>query len=80
MRRDDLKLIWIAQGYLDSQILKNYLNSHGIDVYLFEESLGILYGFISTPLGEVELYVTPEYHSEAIRLLNRLHNNHETEE
>ena len=72
MKQDNLELIWIAQGYLDAQIKKNYLNAHGIDVVLFEESLGTLFGLTNTPLGEVELYVAPKDHLAAEKLLNNL--------
>lgn len=60
-----LKLIWKASGYMDAQIIKNYLESFGIEVYDFEESVGKSYGLTSAPLGEVELYVRPEQYQEA---------------
>jgi len=44
MNEKNIKLVWIAQGYLDAQIKKNYLSSHGIEPILYEESLGTLYG------------------------------------
>ena len=50
-------MVWVAQGYLDAQIKKNYLNSYGIEPVLYEESLGTLYGLTNTPLGEVEIFV-----------------------
>lgn len=56
-----LKLIWKASGYMDSQLIKNYLKSYGIEVFDFEESIGKSYGFTNTPLGEVELYVLTEH-------------------
>jgi len=52
MENNKQKLVWIAQGYLDAQIKKNYLNSYGIEPILYEESLGTLYGLTNTPLGE----------------------------
>ena len=57
MENNKQKLVWIAQGYLDAQIKKNYLNSYSIEPVLFEESLGTLYGLTNTPLGEVEIFV-----------------------
>lgn len=57
MKDSKLTLIWKASGYLDSQLVKNYLESFGIEVYSFEESIGMAYGLTTTPLGEVELYV-----------------------
>lgn len=55
-----LSLIWKASGYMDAQIVKNYLESFGIEVFDFEESVGKSYGFTNAPLGEVELYVRPD--------------------
>lgn len=55
-----LEKIWIASGYLDAQIIKQYLESFGIEVFTFEESIGLLYGLTTTPLGEVEIFVRKE--------------------
>ena len=72
MSEEKIKLVWIAQGYLDAQIKKTYLSSHGIDPILYEESLGTLYGFTTTPLGEVEIYVKTSDFEKAQTLLNKL--------
>jgi len=66
------KLVWIAQGYLDAQMKKNYLSSHGIESILYEESLGTLYGLTNTPLGEVEIYVKISDFEKAQYLLDEL--------
>ena len=72
MNEKEMKLVWIAQGYLDAQIKKNYLVSQGIKPILYEESLGILYGLTNTPLGEVEIYVKPIDFEKAQDLLRNL--------
>ena len=68
----NIKLVWIAQGYLDAQMKKNYLSSHGIESILYEESLGTLYGLTNTPLGEVEIYVKFSDFEKAKNLLDGL--------
>ena len=68
----NIKLVWIAQGYLDAQMKKNYLSSHGIESILYEESLGTLYGLTNTPLGEVEIYVKISDFEKAQYLLDEL--------
>ena len=68
----NIKLVWIAQGYLDAQMKKNYLSSHGIESILYEESLGTLYGLTNTPLGEVEIYVKFSDFEKAKKLLDGL--------
>jgi hypothetical protein len=65
MSDDPLKLIWKANGYMDAQLIKNYLESFGIAVYNFEESVGLSYGLTVGPLGEVELYVPTSQAEEA---------------
>jgi len=72
MKHTNLKLVWIAQGYLDAEIKKNYLFANGIDATMYEESLGKLYGFVNTPLGEVEIYVKPDDFERAKLLLDQL--------
>ncbi len=65
MSDDPLKLIWKANGYMDAQLIKNYLESYGIVVYNFEESVGLTYGLTAGPLGEAELYVLTSQAEEA---------------
>jgi len=72
MNEEKIKLAWIAQGYLDAQIKKIYLSSHGIESILYEESLGTLYGLTNTPLGEVEIFVKSIDFKKAQFLLNKL--------
>lgn len=60
MKDSKLQLVWKAQGYLDAQLIKNYLESFGIEVFDFEESVGKAYGLTVGSLGEVELYVRKE--------------------
>lgn len=72
MENNKQKLVWIAQGYLDAQIKKNYLNSYGIETILYEESLGTLYGLTNTPLGEVEIFVKSSDFEKAQTLLREI--------
>ena len=74
MDKKAYKLLWIAQGYLDAQIYKNYLESFSIQPILFEESLGTIFGFTNTPLGEVEIYVKNADYEKANLLLEDLQN------
>ena len=71
MKDKALKLIWKANGYMDAQLIKNYLESFGITVYNFEESVGLSYGLTSGPLGEVELYVPTAQAEEAEKYMRQ---------
>lgn len=65
MKDKNLHLLWKAEGYMDAQLIKNYLESFGIEVFDFEESVGKSYGLTIGSLGEVELYVRKEQAREA---------------
>ena len=67
--REELKLIWKAQGYLDAQLIKAYLESFEISVYDFEESVGKTFGFTAGSLGEVEIFVPEAQAEDALEIL-----------
>jgi len=69
MKNKRLKLVWEASGYMDSQLIKNYLESFGLEVYVFGESVGFAYGLTATPLGRIEIYVLAEQEEEALAYL-----------
>ena len=71
MKDKNLHLVWKAQGYLDAQLIKNYLESFGIEVLDYEESVGKAYGLTIGSLGEVELYVRKEKAREAEEYMRR---------
>ena len=75
MKSDKLSLVWKASGYLDAQIIKGFLESYGMQVYTFEESVGLAYGLTTTPLGEVEIYVPNDKAEEAKNYLEEYINN-----
>ena len=73
MNKRNYQLVWKAAGDLDAQILKNYLDSFGIEVLLYEESIGKTFGFTSAPLGEVEVYVPNAQAEVAIEIISKLY-------
>lgn len=75
MKSDRLFLVWKASGYLDAQLIKGYLESYGLQVYTFEESVGTAYGLTTTPLGEVEIYVPTESANDAKKYMEEYLNN-----
>jgi hypothetical protein len=66
-----LTRVWRAAGYLDAQIVKSYLESFGLEVYTFEESVGLTFGLTTTPLGEVEIFVRNEDEEKALEYMER---------
>lgn len=64
-REDKLELVWHAAGNANAEMIKMYLESFDIPVYIFGESVGSAYGLMNTPLGEVAIYVPAEQAIEA---------------
>jgi len=69
-----LTRVWRAAGYLDAQIVKSYLESFGLEVFTFEESVGLTFGLTATPLGEVEIFVRNEDEEKALDYLKEYQN------
>ncbi len=70
---DELKweLLTEVQGRLEAEFLKSYLGAQGIDVELFQESIGQhIYAVTVNGLGRVQLFVAKEQAQEAHRLLD----------
>jgi len=74
---DELKweLLTEVQGRLEADLLKSYFEAYGIDVELFQESVGHhIYPVTVNGLGRVQLFVSKEQASEAQKLLNEYNN------
>ncbi|MGE5377119.1 MAG: putative signal transducing protein [Bacteroidota bacterium] len=73
---DDLKyeILTEVQGRLEAEFLKSYLEAQGIDVELFQESVGQTMGLTIDGLGTVQIFVPKEQASEARQLLDDYNN------
>ena len=70
---DELKweLLAEVQGRLEADVLKTYFEAYGIDVELFQESIGHhIYPVTIDGLGRVQLFVSKEQAGEAHKLLD----------
>jgi len=72
MDRRELVLVGRAAGQANAEMIKTYLESYGIRVVMYGESVGSAYGLTCTPLGEVEIWVLKNQSSEAIQRLNEI--------
>ena len=72
MNKKDLELVWKASGFANAELIKMYLESFGIQVYVFGESVASAYGLTSTPLGEVDLMVPAHQAEEARQRLKEI--------
>ena len=69
---DELKweLLNEVQGRLEAEFLKSYMESQGIEVELFQESIGHhIYPVTVNGLGRVQIFVSKEQAPEARQLL-----------
>ena len=73
---DELKweLLTEVQGRLEADLLKSYFEAYGIDVELFQESVGHhIYPVTIDGLERVQLFVSKEQAGEAHQLLDEYH-------
>ncbi len=63
---EEYVVVYVANGQLEGQMIRAFLESHGIQVLAYEESVGMTYGLTITPLGQVDIRV-PEAQAEEAR-------------
>lgn len=66
---EDWKVLCTVNNRMEAEILKGYLESQGIKVFMREEAAGAIYGLASGPLAEVDLLVSSEQHEEGKKVL-----------
>jgi hypothetical protein len=72
---DEMKYELLAEVYgrMEAELIKSYLKAHGIDVELFQESIGQnIYPTTIDALGNVQIFVEKEKMEEAIALLEEI--------
>ena len=70
---DELKweLLTEVQGRMEADLLKTYFEAYGIEIELFQESVGHhIYPVMIDGLGRVQLFVSKEQAKEAHQLLD----------
>ena len=69
------ELLAEVQGRLEAEFIKSYLEAQGVDVELFQESVGQhIYPVTIDGLGRVQIFVPKEQAPEARQLLNDYNN------
>jgi hypothetical protein len=72
---DELKYELLAEVYgrMEAELIKSYLEAHGIDVELFQESVGQnIYPTTIDTLGNVQIFVKKDKMEEALILLKEI--------
>lgn len=69
------ELLTQVQGRLEAEFIKSYLEAHGFEVELFQESIGHhAYPVMVDGLGRVQIFVPKEQAKEARQLLEEYTN------
>ncbi len=63
-----------VSGRLEAEFVKSYLEANGIDVELFQESVGQTMGLTIDGLGTVQIFVPKDQAAEARQLLEDYNN------
>ena len=73
---DELKweVVTEVTGRLEAEFVKSYLEANGIDVELFQESVGQTMGITIDGLGTVQIFVPKDQAQEARELLEEYNN------
>jgi hypothetical protein len=74
---DDMKyeILTEVQGRLEAEFIKSYLEANGIDVELFQESVGHhIYPVTIDGLGRVQIFVPKDQAAEARQLIEEYNN------
>jgi Putative prokaryotic signal transducing protein len=73
---DELKyeVLTEVQGSMEAEFIKSYLNAQGIDVELFQESVGRIYALTINGLGRVQIFVPKDQAAEARQFLEEYNN------
>ena len=72
MDKKNLVLVGRSAGQAYAEMMKMVLESYGIEVFTYGESVGSAYGLTITPLGEVEIWVPKSQSMEAARILEEI--------
>jgi hypothetical protein len=70
---DELVFIESASGMLEAEILRGLLESRGIQVWLFHEAAGTVFGLGVGPLAKVDIFVHQSDEDVAKKALNDYH-------
>lgn len=64
--------VYTAQGMLDAETYRLFLQSFGIESILIQESAGSVYGLTVGKLGEVKIMVPKSQESRALEVLEQM--------
>lgn len=69
---NEYEQVYTANGNLQAEMIRLFLQSFGIQAHGYQESAGATYGLTIGPLGEVKIYVHADQAEEARRILQEM--------
>jgi len=66
------EVVYYANGMLDAETVKLFLESQGLAVIITQESVGVTYGLTIGSLGEARVWVPKSQVPEAIKLIQQM--------
>ncbi len=64
--------VYTANGMLEAETIRAFLESMGIEAFVSQESVGMTYGLTVGPLGEARIYVPDDQVDQAIAALKEM--------
>ncbi|NMC77934.1 MAG: DUF2007 domain-containing protein [Chloroflexi bacterium] len=64
--------VYTANGMLEAETIRAFLESMGIEAFVSQESVGMTYGLTVGPLGEARIYVPDDQVDQAIAALTEM--------
>lgn len=66
------EVVYVAQGILEAESIKIFLESYGIPSFINQESAGLAYGLTVGALGAAEILVPTKYLEEARKAIKEM--------
>jgi hypothetical protein len=71
---DDRNIVFKTHNQVEASIMQSILESNGIEVYVYGESISSMYGIFSPTVGGISLGVPAEQTDKALEVLREYEN------
>ena len=79
-KMNDRNIIFETRDQVEAKVIQGILESHDIEVFVYQESLGSLYGFYSPSIGMIRLGVYAENMGKAKEIISSYANQSDNEQ
>jgi hypothetical protein len=67
---NDRNIVFETQDQVEAKIIQSILDSNGIEVFVYQETLSNMYGFYSPSIGKISLGVHAEHIEKAKEIIS----------